>query len=180
MKYVSTMRISVLPVGNQNKPISSLKSGKIVQNSNDIYEDTRGMNAYQQEFLHCFADVQQAGRSLTNKTRFFETSIAQVPIPTPQSFSILPNCCSQRGSVISGQSDPGIRSSADFDHLSSDEEVLAYLLMAWVGDNVFLIGQAYVRVFCVNCPENRDTVLNDLKEIDPPIILPLLRFLNRF
>lgn len=29
------------------------------------------------------------------------------------------------------------RSSADFDHLSSDEEVLAYLPMAWVGDNVF-------------------------------------------
>ncbi|GIR89887.1 MAG: hypothetical protein CM15mP88_2560 [Pseudomonadota bacterium] len=59
------------------------------------------------------------------------------------------------------------RSSADFDHLSSDEEVLAYLPMAWVGDNVFSIGQAYVRGFCVNCPENRDTVLNDLKEIGP-------------
>ena len=39
--------------------------------------------------------------------------------------------------------------------------------MAWVGDNVFSIGQAYVRGFCVNCPENRDTVLNDLKEIGP-------------
>ena len=59
------------------------------------------------------------------------------------------------------------RSSADFDHLTSDEEVLAYLPMAWVGDNVFSIGQAYVRGFCVNCPENRDTVLNDLKEIGP-------------
>ena len=37
--------------------------------------------------------------------------------------------------------------------------------MAWVGDNVFSCGQAYVTGFCVNCPESSETVLTDLREI---------------
>ena len=36
-----------------------------------IYEDTRGMNAYQQEFLHCFADVQQAGKEFDQQNKEF-------------------------------------------------------------------------------------------------------------
>lgn len=28
--------------------------------------------------------------------------------------------------------------------------------MAWVGDNIFSYGQAYVTGFCVSCPERKD------------------------
>jgi long-chain acyl-CoA synthetase len=34
------------------------------------------------------------------------------------------------------------------------DEMLAYLPMAWVGDFIFSIGQAYWAGFCVNCPES--------------------------
>ena len=75
-----------------------------------IYEDTRGMNAYQQEFLHCFADVQQAGKEFDQQNKdFFETSIAQV---SKSDISIILYIrdygCPQRSGVIPGQSDPGI------------------------------------------------------------------------
>jgi long-chain acyl-CoA synthetase len=51
--------------------------------------------------------------------------------------------------------------------LTSKEEVLAYLPMAWVGDNLFSYAQSYVAGFCVSCPEDATTVASDLREIGP-------------
>ncbi len=51
--------------------------------------------------------------------------------------------------------------------LRSDDEALAYLPMAWVGDHIFSYAQSIVAGFAVNCPESAATVLHDLKEIGP-------------
>ena len=59
------------------------------------------------------------------------------------------------------------KASSEFDHLKVDDEVLAYLPMAWVGDFIFSIGQAYWSGFCVNCPESPETMMTDLREIAP-------------
>lgn len=59
------------------------------------------------------------------------------------------------------------RHSVDFDKLTEREESLAYLPMAWVGDNIFSLAQAYVAGFCVSCPESGDTLLTDMREIGP-------------
>ena len=59
------------------------------------------------------------------------------------------------------------KSSAEFDKLRLEDEVLAYLPMAWVGDFIFSIGQAYWCGFCVNCPESAGTMMTDLREIGP-------------
>jgi long-chain acyl-CoA synthetase len=53
------------------------------------------------------------------------------------------------------------------ERLTADEEVLAYLPMAWVGDHVFNYSQGHVAGFCVSCPESPDTVLTDMREIGP-------------
>jgi long-chain acyl-CoA synthetase len=45
--------------------------------------------------------------------------------------------------------------------------MLAYLPMAWVGDFIFSMGQAYVKGFCVACPESAETMMADLREIGP-------------
>ncbi len=39
--------------------------------------------------------------------------------------------------------------------------------MAWVGDNVFSVAQAYCTGFCIACPESGATVMQDLREIGP-------------
>ena len=57
--------------------------------------------------------------------------------------------------------------AAEWDNLTSDGDVLAYLPMAWVGDNLFSYSESYIAGFCVNCPENSETVLNDMREIGP-------------
>ena len=48
--------------------------------------------------------------------------------------------------------------SAAFDKLKETDETLAYLPMAWVGDFIFSMGQAYVCGFCVSCPESPEGV----------------------
>ena len=52
-----------------------------------------------------------------------------------------------------------------FDNLGANEEVIAYLPLAWVGDHVFSYAQAFAAGFCVNCPESPETVGEDRREI---------------
>lgn len=59
------------------------------------------------------------------------------------------------------------RNVARREGLTQNDEMLAYLPMAWVGDNVFSYAQAWSTGFCVSCPESSDTVLQDMREIGP-------------
>ncbi|MEO8249063.1 MAG: AMP-binding protein, partial [Burkholderiales bacterium] len=45
------------------------------------------------------------------------------------------------------------RAGAEFDKLTSEEEVLAYLPPAWIGQNIFSYAQWLVCGYVVNCPE---------------------------
>ena len=52
-----------------------------------------------------------------------------------------------------------------FDKLDENEETIAYLPLAWVGDHLFSYAQHYVAGYCVNCPEAGETVVEDRREI---------------
>jgi long-chain acyl-CoA synthetase len=55
----------------------------------------------------------------------------------------------------------------EFDRLGADEEVLAYMPPAWIGQNIFSYAQWLSCGYVVNCPESAATVMIDLKEIGP-------------
>ena len=59
------------------------------------------------------------------------------------------------------------QAGAKFDRLTHDEEVLAYLPPAWVGQNIFSYAQWLVCGYVVNCPESAATVSIDLNDIGP-------------
>ncbi|HZT56436.1 MAG TPA: AMP-binding protein, partial [Burkholderiaceae bacterium] len=59
------------------------------------------------------------------------------------------------------------RAGAAFDKLTHDEEVLAYLPPAWIGQNIFSYAQWLACGYVVNCPESPSTVGIDLNEIGP-------------
>src|SRR5258705_1053344 len=44
---------------------------------------------------------------------------------------------------------------------------MAYLPMAWIGQNLFSYAQWMVVGFRVNCPESGETVMTDMREIGP-------------
>ena len=52
-----------------------------------------------------------------------------------------------------------------FDKLTEDDEIIAYLPIAWVGDHIFSYAQAIIAGLCVNCPESPDTVTEDRREV---------------
>jgi long-chain acyl-CoA synthetase len=56
---------------------------------------------------------------------------------------------------------------ARFDKLSADEDILAYLPPAWIGQNIFSYAQWLACGYTVNCPESAETVAIDLNEIGP-------------
>ncbi len=135
-----------------------------------IYDDARGMRHYNHDFLHSFDDVQAAGREFdTANAGFYEAEVAKGTGTDTAIILYTSGTTGQpKGVVLSF--DNLVRSAANgiaFDNLCLDEEVLAYLPMAWVGDHLFSFGQSYLAGFCVSCPESSDTVLHDLRELGP-------------
>ena len=68
--------------------------------------------------------------------------------------------------------------ACELEHTSLSDEVVAYLPMAWVGDNIFCVAQSYISGFCINCPESRDTLTTDMREIGPTYYFALLTLLH--
>jgi long-chain acyl-CoA synthetase len=56
---------------------------------------------------------------------------------------------------------------ARFDKLTEQEEVLAYLPPAWIGQNIFSYAQWLACGYVVNCPESAATASIDLREVGP-------------
>ena len=134
------------------------------------YEEPRGMHDYTQEFVFYYKDVQQTGRAFHGENPdYFLNEVEQGQGSDISIFLYTSGTTGKPKGVVLTSDNLIItaRNSIDFDNLTCDEEVLAYLPMAWVGDNIFSLAQAYVIGFCVNCPENPETVMTDLKEIGP-------------
>ena len=52
-----------------------------------------------------------------------------------------------------------------FDNLTENDQVIAYLPLAWVGDHYLNYAQALVAGFTINCPESPDTAVEDRREV---------------
>jgi len=135
-----------------------------------IYTDVRGLRDYQQTNLHDYRDIQQAGRDFDQKNPDFY--LQQVDSSNGDDIAIMLYTSGTTGNpkgVVLTNDNAIItaRNGVIREGLGADEEVLAYLPMAWVGDNLFSYAQSYVAGFCVSCPESVSTVTNDLREIGP-------------
>jgi long-chain acyl-CoA synthetase len=51
------------------------------------------------------------------------------------------------------------------------DNVISYLPPAWVGDHLFSLAQWLVAGFTINCPESASTVIIDLREDRPHLLL---------
>lgn len=135
-----------------------------------IYLDPRGLRKYDHTRLHLFTDVQAQGHAAAD--RLGAELARRRDALTEKSICVMlytsGTTGKPKGVVLSHRNViETARSSSEFDHLAPGEQVLAYLPIAWVGDFIFSIGQAYWAGFCVNCPESAETMMTDLREIGP-------------
>ncbi len=135
-----------------------------------IYLDARGLRKYDHTTLHEYSHIQAQGRAARDELiGELETRRAKLTYDTTCVMLYTSGTTGKpKGVVLSNRNViESSRHSAEFDHLRGDEDILSYLPMAWVGDFIFSIGQAYWCGFCVNCPESADTMMTDLREIGP-------------
>ena len=135
-----------------------------------VYDDPRGLRNYRQPQLMSYERLIALGREFANAhPEHFTTEVAKAQ-GTDVAIMLYTSGTTGRPKGVQITHDNLLitaRNGADLDRLTEREEVLSYLPMAWVGDNVFSYAQAYVTGFCINCPESADTVLNDMREIGP-------------
>lgn len=135
-----------------------------------IYLDPRGMRKYDHHTLHQFSHVQEQGRAARDEwTPDLEDRRARQNYDSTCVMLYTSGTTGKpKGVVLSNRNViESAKNASVFDKLGRDENTLSYLPMAWVGDFIFSIGQAYWCGFCVNCPESQDTMLTDLREIGP-------------
>ena len=135
-----------------------------------VYDDARGLRAYSEPGLISLAELEERGDKLAvGQPDHFDAELARgaaddvaiICYTSGTTGSPKGTMLTHRNMIVMGGN------AIEREGLRDDEEVLAYLPMAWVGDHIFSYAQSILAGFTVNCPESAATVLHDLKEIGP-------------
>lgn len=134
------------------------------------YDDPRGLRHYKEPGLVSLDALVEAGEAFdAQHAGFFDEQVARVqPHDVAALFFTSGTTGNPKGVVHSHFTlIDRARAGATFDKLGPDEEVLAYLPPAWIGQNIFSYAQWLACGYVVNCPESANTVTIDMKEIGP-------------
>jgi long-chain acyl-CoA synthetase len=138
--------------------------------SSIVYDDPRGLRNYSDARMLSFEQLIEAGKQyLAQHPNFFEEQInASSPEEAAAMFYTSGTTGNPKGVVHTHRNLITMSSVAsEMENLGPNEEVLAYLPMAWIGQNIFSYSQWLVTGFTVNCPESSETVSSDMREVGP-------------
>ncbi len=134
------------------------------------FDDPRGLRNYDQPGLAGMDELQAAGKAFAAiHPAFFRDEVAKITHTDVAAMFFTSGTTGNPKGVVHTHDSllNRARAGADFDKLTSAEEVLAYMPPAWIGQNIFSYAQWLSCGYVVNCPESSATATIDLKEIGP-------------
>ena len=139
-----------------------------------VYEDARGMSQYRFPWLRSLQEVEELGRRFgAEHPGYFQAEIDQGRVEdvaliaytsgttgNPKGAMLTHSNLVETGATLMRAEDVRI-----------EDDWLAYLPMAWVGDSLYTLVMNLMVGFAVNCPESPETVQRDLRELGPSTVL---------
>ena len=139
-----------------------------------VFEDKRGMFHYRDDVLRSFEAILELGRKYgAEHPGFVDAEIAK---GRPEDVALLCYTSGTTGRPKGAMLSHGnlLASASAFlacTDLRAEDDWLAYLPMAWVGDAVYTLVLQMMVGFACNCPESPATVQRDLRELGPSAFL---------
>jgi long-chain acyl-CoA synthetase len=139
-----------------------------------IYEDPRGMSQYRSSDLRSLDDVEELGRRFgAEHPGRFESEIHRGRMDDLGLIAYTSGTTGNpKGAMLTqGNLVETGRTLIKSEDIRLDDNWLAYLPMAWVGDSLYTLVINLMVGFAVNCPESPETVQRDLRELGPSAVL---------
>ena len=139
-----------------------------------IYDEERGLGFYEVEGLMSWDHLIEVGQHDLNGTPGLREELLSRAKPEDPAIFLHSSGTTgaPKGIVLSQKN---VLAAARNGHAAGafdeNEEILAYLPMAWVGDYAITVAAALLWRFTVNVPERQETVVRDMREIAPTFYL---------
>ena len=171
IEYIFELTDCRLVIAEDQEQVDKMLSlrGKVSHLEHIVYHDSKGLIKYQDEGLLHFDQVREYGRPDRN---LFESWVDQLSeddtclIATTSGTTGRPKLAmlSHKNLLTMahnlGQVDP--KDQAD--------EFVSFLPLAWMGEQMMAVASSLLFGFCVNFPEEQETVQSDIRDIGPHII----------
>ena len=135
-----------------------------------IYDDPRGMRNYSEDLLTAYTDLLTQGQAhLQQNPELFMQQVESISADDAAAmFYTSGTTGNPKGVVLTHHALIDRAAAVErMEGLSVNEDVLAYLPPAWIGQNMFSYTQFLVTGFTVNHPESPNTVSIDMHDIGP-------------
>jgi len=139
-----------------------------------VYDDPRGMLQYRFPWLRALDEVEELGRRFgAEHPGFFEAEIDKGHLDDVALFAYTSGTTgSPKGAMLTHANLVATgRTLIVSEDIRLEDDWLAYLPMAWVGDSLYTLVINLMVGFTVNCPESPETVQRDLRELGPSAVL---------
>jgi long-chain acyl-CoA synthetase len=139
-----------------------------------IYDEARGLGFYEVEGLMSWDHLIEVGQHDLNETPGLREDLFGRAKPgDPAIFMHSSGTTGKPKGIVLSQKNvlAAARNGHAAGAFDDNEEILAYLPMAWVGDFAITVAAALLCRFTVNVPERQETVVRDMREIAPTFYL---------